>query len=549
MAARCGGQASDEAGAGGGTSCGGGGLARRAALALSLMLAGGAMASRGLGRPRRPRKTVPTALTAAPSSPQQQAQRSAAPSPPREQAPPLAASPGRGREPAAPPAPQLPADRVPTEQGAPQRPPEVRRVPWCWGDPPPPAGTEPLGAALRRGPVELDCPPVNGTRVRATLTSVTGLHGPEAPSQHPQVHVISKEFARGRRAATEGSEPPAACTGSPLTACATQGLQYRGGWRCVRKALPAGMLHGTLPRPACRRCRGRVMVAGRPRRYDEAQDPIADFLPATAACAPPRLPPGSQSGERAAACLARTTTVFVGNSNTREWLYALYELVTGRLITRETQKRACEPRCGFWLPGGGQLVYIRAEPSVFWAPQAAAAVNSSAAEQVRAAATNSYWLDEMVRLQLRPDALVLGLGLGDAASGDLAATATALHRLLCLCRRLQREGTRVYLRTIPPVRVHPGVKINPRWVPPLFSTSQRVAGMNAGIQATNRLLRERAGGMLHDEALLAQGALHTSAERCVYMDHVHAPPLMRASLRVWLAQHCPRQIYGNSSAA
>eukprot|EP01062_Namystynia_karyoxenos_P039920 TRINITY_DN29064_c0_g1_i1.p1 TRINITY_DN29064_c0_g1~~TRINITY_DN29064_c0_g1_i1.p1 ORF type:complete len:522 (+),score=130.58 TRINITY_DN29064_c0_g1_i1:127-1692(+) len=471
----------------------------------------------------------------------------------------------------------------------------ARSVPWCWGSPAAPSvrrrARSLLNTLHNSSGALMDCTSVNNTPVRVPLYGIKLQRAADGPP--PRALQISKEYSRGRANRTLADpapeQPAPLCPAgrARLAQCdADQRRHYRGEWQCIRWPKIPKMVWA----PKCKGCK--AMVRGVRKNDRDPVDPIALFKPETKACAPPLLPPGKESMQLVAQCLAGTTTVFIGNSNSREWMYALYELITGVLITRQAQKTECEPSCGFWLPGGGQVVFIRAEPAIFWSPQQnSQPKDSSISEAVRASLKLAYWLDDLARLQLRPDTLVFGFGLGDAfvrnvtdieislrrllclwlddlarlqlrpdtlvfgfGLGDafvrnVTDIEISLRRLLCLSKRFEAEGTRVYLKTLLPIRVHPGVHVHGGIVPGgAFRDPKGVAEHNIGINVTNELIeRVWPRDRLLDEGALGQRVMGTLAESCTFADHIHAPPLMRASLRLWLGQHCPQSIIYNGT--
>eukprot|EP01062_Namystynia_karyoxenos_P051711 TRINITY_DN40760_c0_g1_i1.p1 TRINITY_DN40760_c0_g1~~TRINITY_DN40760_c0_g1_i1.p1 ORF type:complete len:438 (+),score=110.79 TRINITY_DN40760_c0_g1_i1:120-1433(+) len=280
-----------------------------------------------------------------------------------------------------------------------------------------------------------------------------------------------------------------------------------------------------LPQPApAEPCPGRweaVVNVTKMHRPGSGEEPEGRWV-RSAACPPQAVPPplgrlaGDSAGrhgglrpedrERYARCLRGRTVVLVGNSVTRQWMFALLRLFTGRLVVRLKQKNQCGSACGLFLPGPVHVVYLHAIS--LWGKHAEWDTQGRHSGHALLGAA----------FGLRPDVIVVGLGHQDAF--DAGDPSGPLRRLGCLLEHYAAStGARVYYRTASPLRRYhaSGYFGDPAFIAKINS---RLGKLNA--EAAELFAGSRVGVL--DEARLAAAALdRPEVVHAVYEDHIHTP--------------------------
>eukprot|EP01062_Namystynia_karyoxenos_P051714 TRINITY_DN40760_c0_g1_i4.p1 TRINITY_DN40760_c0_g1~~TRINITY_DN40760_c0_g1_i4.p1 ORF type:complete len:486 (+),score=101.88 TRINITY_DN40760_c0_g1_i4:107-1459(+) len=296
-----------------------------------------------------------------------------------------------------------------------------------------------------------------------------------------------------------------------------------------------------LPQPApAEPCPGRweaVVNVTKMHRPGSGEEPEGRWV-RSAACPPQAVPPplgrlaGDSAGrhgglrpedrERYARCLRGRTVVLVGNSVTRQWMFALLRLFTGRLVVRLKQKNQCGSACGLFLPGPVHVVYLHAIS--LWGKHAEWDTQGRHSGHALLGAA----------FGLRPDVIVVGLGHQDAF--DAGDPSGPLRRLGCLLEHYAAStGARVYYRTASPLRRYhaSGYFGDPAFIAKINS---RLGKLNA--EAAELFAGSRVGVL--DEARLAAAALdRPEVVHAVYEDHIHTPSVATEMLRSFLHGLCP----------
>ena len=279
--------------------------------------------------------------------------------------------------------------------------------------------------------------------------------------------------------------------------------------------------------------------------YDSGKtDPEAYFnLSEPAACALPQLKyPETgkliQLGledtwkERIATCLANKTMLFTGNSLSRQLIYSFKRLLTGeRAVRKRTRwKRSrkvyqtqCLEHCGMLSEGPVHTVYV---PSLtFWG-------NETAFRPYHE--DHNIAVAHGVHLGIeRPDILVTGTGLKNCIAGNHTETFEQLDKLACHLIDMAANGTRVFFRTIVPMRKHR--RGGPISKPPSLDL------INAEVKAVNERIRtvfQNTKVTVIDEERLATRVAEQDVYDFVYQDHVHVPSVNIHSLLLALANMC-----------
>ena len=278
--------------------------------------------------------------------------------------------------------------------------------------------------------------------------------------------------------------------------------------------------------------------------YDSGKtDPEAYFnLSEPAACALPQLKyPETgkliQLGledtwkERIATCLANKTMLFTGNSLSRQLIYSFLRFLNGVRAVRKRMKgkksrkvhqKHCLDHCGVLSEGPLHTVYV---PSLtFWG------------NETLFTYLGTHNLDIATGKHLgieRPDILIMGTGMQNCFRADIKDTFEQLDKLACHLIDMAANGTRVFFRTIVPMRKHK--KGGPISKPPALDI------INAEVKAVNERIRtvfQNTKVTVIDEERLATRVADQNMYDFVYEDHIHVPSVNIHSLLLALANMC-----------